>query len=874
MAKELDKQYSPQNVEDRTYKFWCDHKYFHAEVNPDKKPYTIVIPPPNITGQLHMGHALDETLQDILIRWRRMEGYETLWLPGTDHASIATEAKIVEAMRKEGITKEEIGREKFLERAWEWKAQYGGRIVEQLKKLGSSCDWDRERFTLDEGCSKAVREVFCKLYDKGLIYRGERIINWCPHCLTSISDTEVEYEDQAGHFWHLRYPFKDGSGYLELATTRPETLLGDTAVAVNPNDERYKDMVGKTLILPIVHREIPVIADDYVDIEFGTGVVKITPAHDPNDFEVGLRHDLEVINVLTPDAKIVDDYPKYAGMDRYEARKAIVEDLEAEGALVEIEDYSHNVGTCYRCGTTVEPRVSKQWFVKMEPLAKPAVEVVRNGEVKFVPERFDKTYFHWMENIKDWCISRQLWWGHRIPAYYCDDCGEVMVSAQEVHTCSKCGSNHVHQDPDTLDTWFSSALWPFSTLGYPDDTKELEYFYPTDTLVTGYDIIFFWVARMIFSGVEHMGQVPFHTVLIHGLVRDAQGRKMSKSLGNGIDPLLVIDQYGADALRFTLATGNAPGNDMRFSDEKVKASRNFANKLWNAARFVLMYLGNDYSYPGLPKDLAIEDKWILSKVNTLAKEVTDNLERFELGIAVAKLYDFIWDVFCDWYIEIAKIRLHSGEGADTAKAVLVYVLTDILKLLHPFMPFITEEIYQAIPHDTESIMISKWPEYDPTLSFADEEAQMEKIMDAIRAIRNRRAEMNIPPSKKSKVYVETAFSDVFAVGSEFIKRLAYASDVEIADAFGDLGNTVTIVTNDAKIYIPLGDLVDFEAEAKRLQKELAAAEEKLAFINKKLDNPGFVNKAPEKVVQQNRDEAAKLTEKIANLRSSLENLGK
>ena len=874
MVKELDKQYSPQNVEDRTYKFWCDHKYFHAEVNPNKKPYTIVIPPPNITGQLHMGHALDETLQDILIRWRRMEGYETLWLPGTDHASIATEAKIVEAMRKEGITKEEIGREKFLERAWEWKAQYGGRIVEQLKKLGSSCDWDRERFTLDEGCSKAVREVFCKLYDKGLIYRGERIINWCPHCLTSISDAEVEYEDQAGHFWHLRYPFKDGSGYLELATTRPETLLGDTAVAVNPNDERYKDMVGKTLILPIVHREIPVIADDYVDIEFGTGVVKITPAHDPNDFEVGLRHNLEVINVLTPDAKIVDDYPKYAGMDRYEARKAIVEDLQAEGALVEIEDYSHNVGTCYRCGTTVEPRVSKQWFVKMEPLAKPAVEVVRNGEVKFVPERFDKTYFHWMENIKDWCISRQLWWGHRIPAYYCDDCGEVMVSAQEVHTCSKCGGNHVHQDPDTLDTWFSSALWPFSTLGYPDDTKELEYFYPTDTLVTGYDIIFFWVARMIFSGVEHMGQVPFHTVLIHGLVRDAQGRKMSKSLGNGIDPLLVIDQYGADALRFTLATGNAPGNDMRFSDEKVKASRNFANKLWNAARFVLMYLGNDYSYPGLPKDLAIEDKWILSKVNTLAKEVTDNLERFELGIAVAKLYDFIWDVFCDWYIEIAKIRLQSGEGADTAKAVLVYVLTDILKLLHPFMPFITEEIYQAIPHDTESIMISKWPEYDPTLSFADEEAQMEKIMDAIRAIRNRRAEMNIPPSKKSKVYVETAFADVFAVGSEFIKRLAYASDVEIADAFDDLGNTVTIVTNDAKIYIPLGDLVDFEAEAKRLQKELAAAEEKLAFINKKLDNPGFVNKAPEKVVQQNRDEAAKLTEKIANLRSSLENLGK
>lgn len=874
MAKELEKQYSPQDVEDRTYQFWCDNKYFHAEVNPDKKPYTIVIPPPNITGQLHMGHALDETLQDILIRWRRMEGYEALWLPGTDHASIATEAKIVEAMRKEGITKEDLGREKFLERAWDWKAQYGGRIVEQLKKLGSSCDWDRERFTLDEGCSKAVQEVFCKLYEKGLIYRGERIINWCPHCLTSISDAEVEYEDQAGHFWHLRYPFKDGSGYLELATTRPETLLGDTAVAVNPEDERYKDMIGKTLILPIVHREIPVVADSYVDREFGTGVVKITPAHDPNDFEVGLRHNLEVINVLTPDAKIVEDYPKYAGMDRYEARKAIVADLEAEGALVEIEDYSHNVGTCYRCGTTVEPRVSKQWFVKMEPLAKPAVEVVKNGEVKFVPERFDKTYFHWMENIKDWCISRQLWWGHRIPAYYCEDCGEVMVSGEEVHTCTKCGSTHVHQDPDTLDTWFSSALWPFSTLGYPENTKELEYFYPTDTLVTGYDIIFFWVARMIFSGVEHMGQVPFHTVLIHGLVRDAQGRKMSKSLGNGIDPLLVIQQYGADALRFTLATGNAPGNDMRFSDEKVKASRNFANKLWNAARFVLMYLGNDYQYPGLPSALVIEDKWILSKVNTLAKEVTDNLERFELGIAVAKLYDFIWDVFCDWYIEIAKIRLQSGEGADTAKAVLVYVLTDILKLLHPFMPFITEEIYQAIPHDTESIMISKWPEFDEALCFADEEANMEKIMDAIRAIRNRRADMNIPPSKKSKVYVETAFADVFAVGSEFIKRLAYASDVEIADGFGDLGNTVTIVTNDAKIYIPLGDLVDFEAEAKRLQKELAAAEEKLEFINKKLNNPGFVNKAPEKVVQQNRNEAAKVSEKIGNLRSSLENLGK
>ena len=870
----LPKGYEPHAVEDHWREYWEKNKTFTPDPDAPGEPFSIVIPPPNVTGALHIGHALNHTLIDVLCRHARQKGKKVLWLPGTDHAGIATQNVVERALAKEGKTRHDLGREAFVERVWQWKEDYGNRILNQIRMLGDSVDWTRERFTMDEGLSKAVRKVFVELYKEGYIYKGKYIINWCSRCHTALADDEVDHMPEKGHLYHVRYDFEDGSGSVIIATTRPETMLGDTGVAVNPEDEKFKHLIGKTCILPLVGREIPIVGDEYCEIGFGTGAVKMTPAHDPNDFEVGLRHNLEVINVLTPDAKIVDDYPKYAGMDRYEARKAIVEDLQAEGALVEIEDYSHNVGTCYRCGTTVEPRVSKQWFVKMEPLAKPAVEVVRNGEVKFVPERFDKTYFHWMENIKDWCISRQLWWGHRIPAYYCDDCGEVMVSAQEVHTCSKCGGNHVHQDPDTLDTWFSSALWPFSTLGYPDDTKELEYFYPTDTLVTGYDIIFFWVARMIFSGVEHMGQVPFHTVLIHGLVRDAQGRKMSKSLGNGIDPLLVIDQYGADALRFTLATGNAPGNDMRFSDEKVKASRNFANKLWNAARFVLMYLGNDYSYPGLPKDLAIEDKWILSKVNTLAKEVTDNLERFELGIAVAKLYDFIWDVFCDWYIEIAKIRLQSGEGSDTAKAVLVYVLTDILKLLHPFMPFITEEIYQAIPHDTESIMISKWPEYDPTLSFADEEAQMEKIMDAIRAIRNRRAEMNIPPSKKSKVYVETAFADVFAVGSEFIKRLAYASDVEIADAFGDLGNTVTIVTNDAKIYIPLGDLVDFEAEAKRLQKELAAAEEKLAFINKKLDNPGFVNKAPEKVVQQNRDEAAKLTEKIANLRSSLENLGK
>lgn len=875
MAKELAKQYNPAEVEDRTYKFWCDNKYFHAEVNPKKKPYTIVIPPPNITGQLHMGHALDNTLQDILIRWRRMQGYEALWLPGTDHASIATEAKIVEAMRKEGITKEDIGRDGFLERAWDWKEQYGSRIIEQLKKMGSSCDWDRERFTLDEGCSKAVKEVFVNLYEKGLIYQGKRMVNWCPHCCTTISDAEVEYEDQAGHFWHLRYPFKDGSGYVELATTRPETLLGDTAVAVNPNDDRYKDIIGKMLILPIVHREIPVIADEYVDIEFGTGVVKITPAHDPNDYEVGLRHNLEIIDVMTDDGHIADGWGKYSRMDRYECRKEIVKDLEAEGALIEIEDYSHNVGTCYRCHTSIEPRLSKQWFVKMEPLAKPAVDVVKQGRVKFVPERFDKIYYHWMENIKDWCISRQLWWGHRIPAWYCADCGEVTVSKNDVCECAHCHSKNITQDPDTLDTWFSSALWPFSTLGFPDDTEELKYFYPTNTLVTGYDIIFFWVARMIFSAVEHTDNIPFDTVLIHGLVRDAQGRKMSKSLGNGIDPLEIIDEYGADALRFTLATGNSPGNDMRFSDDKVKASRNFANKLWNAARFVLMYLTDNFKYDGLPNDLAIEDKWIVSKVNTLAKEVTDNLEKFELGIAIQKLYDFIWDIFCDWYIEIAKIRLQ-GEDEDaknTAKCVLVYVLTDILKLLHPFMPFITEEIYQAIPHGDESIMISKWVEYDENLSFAADEAEMERIMKAIRAIRNRRSEMNIPPSRKATVYVETAFEDTFRMGIGFIQRLASANEVVIGADVTNLGNTVTIITDDAKIYIPMGDLVDFEAERKRLEKELAQCQDKLDFIMKKLSNPGFVNKAPEKVVEQNKADAAKLEEKIANIKNSIETLG-
>ena len=875
MAKDLAKQYDPKDVEDRIYKFWLDGKYFHAKCDPDKKPYTIVIPPPNITGQLHMGHALDNTLQDILIRYRRMQGYDVLWLPGTDHASIATEAKIVEAMRKEGITKEDIGREGFLKRAWEWKEKFGGRIIEQLKKMGSSCDWDRERFTMDEGCSKAVKEVFVNLYNKGLIYRGERIVNWCPHCLTSISDAEVEYEDQAGHFWHLRYPFKDGSGYLELATTRPETMLGDTAVAVNPNDERYKDIVGKTLILPIVHREIPVIADDYVEMDFGTGCVKITPAHDPNDFEVGLRHNLEVIDTFTDDAHIKPEWGKYAGMDRMEARKAIVEDLEKEGAIVKIEDYSHNVGVCYRCHSSIEPKVSKQWFVKMEPLAKPAIDCVKNGEVKFVPERFDKTYYHWMENIKDWCISRQLWWGHRIPAWYCDECGEVVVSKETPTVCPKCGCNHLTQDPDTLDTWFSSALWPFSTLGWPDKTPELAHYFPTSTLVTGYDIIFFWVARMIFSSVENMHERPFDTVFIHGIVRDAQGRKMSKSLGNGIDPLIVIDEYGADALRFTLATGNSPGNDMRFSDEKVGASRNFANKLWNAARFILMNLGEDEKAPHIPDELALEDKWILSLFNKLTKEVTDNLDKFELGIAVQKLYDFIWDVFCDWYIEISKIRLNSGDekAAQTARDMLVYIMSNTLKLLHPFMPFITEEIWQTLPHEGESIMISEWPVYKDEYDFSVEEQEMDRIMEAVRAIRNRRAEMNVPPSKKAKYYIATAHKDTFEKAGIFMQRLASCSEAEIGDSF-EIDDAVCIVTTDAKIYIPLGELVDFEKEIARLNKEKEKVLKDLEFIDKKLNNENFVAKAPKAVVDGQREAAQKLRDKIAMIDESIEKFQK
>ena len=869
MSKELAKAYEPKEVEDRIYDFWMKGKYFHAVVDPKKKPYTIVIPPPNITGQLHLGHAMDETLQDTLIRWRRMQGYSALWLPGTDHASIATEAKIVEAMRKEGITKEEIGREKFLERAWAWKDQYGGRIVEQLKKLGSSCDWDRLRFTMDEGCNKAVNHVFKKLYDKGLIYRGERIINWCPHCKTSISDAEVVFEEKEGSFWHLRYPLSDGSGYIELATTRPETMLGDTAVAVHPDDERYKALVGKTVILPLVNKEIPIIADSYVEQDFGTGVVKITPAHDPNDFEVGLRHNLPVINVMDDGGVINENGGKYAGMSALEARKQIVKDLDEAGFLIKIEPIKHNVGTCYRCGTVVEPRVSTQWFVKMEPLAKPAIDAVKDGDIRFIPERMDKVYYNWMENIKDWCISRQLWWGHRIPAFYCDDCGEMTVSKTDVCTCPKCGSKNIRQEEDVLDTWFSSALWPFSTLGWPDKTKELDYFYPTSTLVTGYDIIFFWVARMIFSGVEHMGETPFKTVYIHGLVRDAQGRKMSKSLGNGIDPLEVIDQYGADALRFTLATGNSPGNDMRFSDERVQASRNFCNKIWNASRFIQMNLTIDKDKAvELPSDLAIEDKWIISKFNTLVADVTRNIDQYELGLAAAKLNDFIWENFCDWYIEIAKTRLQTGD--ENVQKVLCYVLSGAMQLLHPFMPFITETIWQALPHEGPSVMVSTWPEYKDELHFAAEEAQMESLMDAVRAIRNRRAEMNVPPSKKAKVLILTEKKDTFSAGAGFFPKLAYASEIELIDAVpADAAKMASVVTGDAQIYMPMGDLIDFEAERARLGKEKSKVEADIDFVMKKLNNPKFVDKAPEKVVAAEREKAEKLREHLAKLEESI-----
>ncbi len=873
MSRELAKTYDPKEVEDRIYDFWLSGGYFHAEPDPEKKPYTIVIPPPNITGQLHMGHALDETLQDILIRWRRMQGYSALWLPGTDHASIATEAKIVEAMRKEGISKDDIGRDAFLERAWEWKEKFGGRIIEQLKKLGSSCDWERERFTLDEGCSKAVREVFVRLYEKGLIYRGERIINWCPHCRTSISDAEVEFSEHDGFFWHLRYPFKDGSGYINLATTRPETMLGDTAVAVHPEDERYQSVIGKTLILPLVNREIPIIADTYVERDFGTGVVKITPAHDPNDFEVGLRHNLPIINVMDDGGNINENGGKYAGMPALEARRLIVEELKEQGFLVKIEPIKHNVGSCYRCGTVVEPRISKQWFVKMKPLAEPAIEQVKQGEVKFVPERFEKIYYHWMENIKDWCISRQLWWGHRIPAWYCPDCGEMIVSREEPHACPKCGSKSLKQDEDTLDTWFSSALWPFSTLGWPDSTADLKYFYPTNTLVTGYDIIFFWVARMIFSAIEQTGDVPFNTVLIHGLVRDAQGRKMSKSLGNGIDPLEIIDKYGADALRFTLATGNSPGNDMRFSDEKVESSRNFANKIWNASRFILMNIDGHDVKNGLPADLALEDKWIVNSFNQVAKDITENLEHFELGIAVQKLYDFLWDEFCDWYIEIAKIRLNSDEQAtaQNARQVLVWVMTGTLKLLHPFMPYITEEIWQTLPHEGEAIVVSKWPEYEEAHSFPQAADEMRRIMDAVRAVRNRRSEMNVPPSRKTHLYIATAAEETFRDGAAIIAKLAYASGVEIGKEF-EIEGSVIIVTPDARVYIPMDELVDKKAELERLAKELESAQKQFDNTQAKLNNEKFISKAPANVIDGVKQNAAKLSEHIALIQSSMEAL--
>ena len=875
MSKELAKAYEPQEVEGRIYDFWMKGGYFHAEVDPKKKPYTIVIPPPNITGQLHMGHAWDETLQDILIRWKRMQGYSALWLPGTDHASIATEAKIVEAMREEGLSKEDLGREGFLERAWAWKDKFGGRILEQLKLLGSSCDWDRLRFTMDEGCSKAVRHVFVKLYEEGLIYRGERIINWCPNCKTAISDAEVIFEEQQGSFWHLRYPLADGSGYIQLATTRPETMLGDTAVAVHPEDERYKHLVGKNVILPLVNKEIPIVADEYVEMDFGTGVVKITPAHDPNDFEVGLRHNLPVINVMNEDGSINENGGKYAGLSGMEARKQIVKDLEEGGYLIKVEPLKHNVGTCQRCHTVVEPRVSTQWFVKMEPLAGPAIDVVKDGAIRLIPDRMEKTYYNWMENIKDWCISRQLWWGHRIPAWYCEDCGETIVSETDVDTCPKCGGKHLHQDSDTLDTWFSSALWPFSTLGWPDNTPELEYFYPTNTLVTGYDIIFFWVARMIFSGLKHTGKAPFDTVLFHGLLRDSQGRKMSKSLGNGIDPVDVINQYGADALRFTLVTGNSPGNDARYSDEKVAASRNFANKIWNAARFIHMNIDGHDVPCALPATLSLEDQWIVSRFNTVAKEVTENLDKFELGMAVSKLYDFIWDDFCDWYIELAKRPL-SGEDqavAQNTRQVLVWVLTHTLALLHPFMPFVTEEIWQSLPHDGEALIVAPWPQYEEGHAFPQAEAEMKKVMELITAVRTRRSEMNVPPSKKAHLYIETSDTAAFEAEREAIAKLAYCSAVEIGESFPQAEGSVTVVTAACRGYLPMDDLVDKKAETARLTKELEGAKKQLATAEAKLQNEKFISKAPQNVIDGVKDNAAKLREKVRMIEESLAALG-
>ena len=879
MARELPKTYDPKVVEDQIYQAWLDNNCFRAELDPDKKPFSIVMPPPNVTGQLHMGHALDATLQDILTRFKRMQGYSALWLPGTDHAGIATQIKVEENLRvEEGLTRYDLGREKFLERVWDWKNKYGDRIVKQQMKLGASCDWSRSRFTMDEGCSKAVRETFCELYDKGLIYKGSRIINWCPHCLTALSDAEVEYSDKPGHLWHLRYPLADGSGkYLVVATTRPETMMGDTGVAVNPNDERYKDLVGKTCILPLMNREIPIVADEYVEMDFGTGCVKMTPAHDPNDFEVGLRHNLETIRVLDDNGKVVEGYGKYSGMDRYEARKAIVADLEEQGYLVKVEPHQHNVGTCYRCHNDVEPLISAQWFVKMEPLAKEALRVVREGEVKFVPERFAKTYTNWMENVHDWCISRQLWWGHQIPAWYCDECGHINVSREDPTACAKCGCTKLTREEDVLDTWFSSALWPFSTLGWPEETKDLAYWYPTSVMVTGYDIIFFWVARMIFSGMEQMKKEPFHTVFIHGLVRDDKGRKMSKSLGNGIDPLEMAEKYGADALRFNLITGNSPGNDMRFYVEKCEAMRNFANKIWNASRYVLMNLTIEKT--GLPAadKLEIEDKWVLSRLNTLIREVTENLDSYELGVASSKVYDFIWDTYCDWYIELTKARLYgeNQESKETAQQVLVYVLDQILRLLHPFMPFITEEIWQAIPHEGDFLMKAQWPVASDALAFPAEEAAMESVMNAIRAVRARRADLNVPPSRKSHLYIVSDKGDIFRQGAAFITRLAYASELSVSNtAPAGHEDMVSAVTADAALYMPMNELVDVEKELQRLAKEIEKAEKNIAGLKGKLSNENFVSRAPENVVNAEREKLQKAESLLQQLLESQARLKK
>ena len=870
--KELPKVYDPQQVEGRIYQLWMDHDCFKAEPDPDKKPFSIVMPPPNVTGQLHMGHAMDATLQDILTRFKRMQGYSALWLPGTDHAGIATQIKVEEDLRvNEGLTRYDLGREKFLKRVWQWKEKYGNRIVEQQKKMGASCDWSRSRFTMDEGCSRAVRETFCELYDKGLIYKGSRIINWCPHCLTALSDAEVEYVDKPGYLWHIRYPLADGSGDIVVATTRPETMMGDTGVAVNPEDEKFKHLIGKTCILPIMNREIPIVGDEYCEIGFGTGAVKMTPAHDPNDFEVGLRHNLEVIRVIADDGHINENGGKYNGMDRYECRKALVKDLEEQGYLVKTEPYSHNVGTCYRCHNDVEPLISAQWFVKMEPLAKEAIRVVNDGTIRFVPERFTKTYINWMENVHDWCISRQLWWGHQIPAWYCDKCGHINVKREDPTECEKCGCKHLTREEDVLDTWFSSALWPFSTMGWPDqNAADLNYWYPTSVMVTGYDIIFFWVARMIFSGMEQMKREPFKTVFIHGLVRDDKGRKMSKSLGNGIDPLEMAEKYGADALRFNLITGNSPGNDMRFYVEKTEAMRNFCNKIWNASRFVMMNLTIDKV--ALPEKLELEDKWILSKLNTLIREVTDNMDAFELGVASAKVYDFIWDNYCDWFIELTKNRLNSEDPAarENAQNVLCYVLIETLKLLHPFMPFITEEIYQALPHTEEFLMLSKWPEYGEALSFPAEEEAMQNVIEAITAIRARRNEMNVGPGRKVHYTIATAHSDEFTAGIPFFTRLASASDVTIvgADEIPAADGMVEVDTHAARIFMPLAELVDFEKELARIAREKANAEKQLAGIMNKLNNPGFMAKAPEAVINGAREDAAKLQALIEKLDAS------